>query len=85
MTHVLIRRSLGFTARGIAGLCTAPVKVETSSALTGVGKPLKNTSAMVISDKPEFNLLPRGAVGLLCFGGDQVVSRKTNDSKYRTC
>jgi acyl-CoA synthetase (AMP-forming)/AMP-acid ligase II len=52
------------------------VKIETSSAITGVGKPLKNTSAMVIADKAEFNLLPRGAVGLLCFGGDQVVSRK---------
>jgi hypothetical protein len=38
--------------------------------------PLKNTSAMVIADKDGFNLLPRGAVGLLCFGGDQVVSRQ---------
>lgn len=60
----------------MAGLFIAPVKIETSSAITSLGLPLKNTSAMVIVDKDGFNLLPRGAVGLLCFGGDQVVSPK---------
>jgi hypothetical protein len=59
----------------MAGICTASVRIETSSAITSLGLPLKNTSAMVIANKDGFDLLPRGAVGLLCFGGDQVVSR----------
>ena len=59
---------------GIAGLCTTPVKIDTSSVSTIIGQPLKNTSAVIIADKAGFNLLPLGAVGLLCFGGDQLVS-----------
>ncbi|KAJ5368803.1 Nonribosomal peptide synthase sidC [Penicillium cataractarum] len=67
----------GLTTRGIAGLCTVPAEVETSSTITGVGMPLKNISAMVIADKAGFNSLPRGAVGLLCFGGGQVGTSST--------
>lgn len=73
---VLINSSSGYTIRGLAGLCTVPVKIEASSAITSIGVPPKNTSVMVIANKAGFNLLPRGAVGLLCFGGDQVVSRE---------
>lgn len=64
----------GYSTRGLAGLCTAPIKIETSDVITSIGQPLKNTSAVVIADKPGFHLLPRGAVGLLCFNGDQLVS-----------
>ncbi|OKP15175.1 Hydroxamate-type ferrichrome siderophore peptide synthetase [Penicillium subrubescens] len=64
----------GYTTRGMAGICTASVRIETSSAITSLGLPLKNTSAMVIANKDGFDLLPRGAVGLLCFGGDQVAT-----------
>lgn len=64
----------GYSPCGIAGLCTIPVKIDTSSVSTIIGQPLKKTSAVIIADKAGFNLLPRGAVGLLCFGGDQLVS-----------
>ncbi|KAJ5151010.1 Nonribosomal peptide synthase sidC [Penicillium canariense] len=62
----------GYNTRGLAGICTASPDIQISSIATNVGAPLKNTSAMVIADKSEFKLLPRGAVGRLCFGGDQV-------------
>lgn len=39
-----------------------------------VGKPLQNTSVMVLRGEDSFDLLPLGAVGELCFGGNQVVS-----------
>lgn len=71
---VLTHLYSGYSTRGLAGLRTAPIKIETSSLFTSIGKPLKNTSAVVIADKPGFHLLPRGAVGLLCFNGDQLVS-----------
>lgn len=29
---------------------------------------------MIVAEKEPFTLLPRGALGKLCFGGDQVVS-----------
>lgn len=48
--------------------------VTASDNLRNIGKPFKNTSAFVISGGPGFSLLPRGAVGEFCFGGDQVVS-----------
>lgn len=71
--HILIYRFLGYTTRGLAGPCTTQVKIEISSAITSLGTPVKNTSVMVVANKDGFNLLPRGAVGILCFGGDQVV------------
>jgi non-ribosomal peptide synthetase component F len=34
--------------------------------------PLKNTSVMIVADGDSLGLLPRGAIGELCFGADQV-------------
>ncbi|EFE39833.1 nonribosomal siderophore peptide synthase SidC [Trichophyton verrucosum HKI 0517] len=36
------------------------------------GRPLPNTSAFVLAEGERFSLVPRGAIGELCFGGDQV-------------
>lgn len=47
--------------------------VEPFDVIRNIGKPFKNTSAFVVSDGPEFSILPRGSVGEFCFGGDQVV------------
>ncbi|EEA25907.1 nonribosomal siderophore peptide synthase, putative [Talaromyces marneffei ATCC 18224] len=53
-------------------ICTVKPKVSQLDDLRNIGKPIKNTSAFVISDDPVFTLLPRGSVGEFCFGGDQV-------------
>lgn len=46
-----------------------------------VGKPLQNTSVVVLRGEDSFDLLPLGAVGELCFGGDQVVSSLSMSSE----
>ncbi|KAJ5707230.1 hypothetical protein N7488_007031 [Penicillium malachiteum] len=62
----------GYDNLGLAGICTVNPYVESSTSLTNIGKPLENTSVFILSDQDKFTLLPRGAVGELCFGGDQV-------------
>ncbi|KAI1933801.1 hypothetical protein LOZ66_006309 [Ophidiomyces ophidiicola] len=54
-------------------ICTIKPRVSKVDFLSNVGKPFKNTSAFVISDKPSsFSLVPKGAIGEFCFGGTQV-------------
>ncbi|CAI7665164.1 unnamed protein product [Penicillium glandicola] len=43
-----------------------------STYVRNIGRPLKNTSTMIVADGDSLDLLPRGAIGELCFGGDQV-------------
>ncbi|KAJ6015024.1 hypothetical protein N7540_009615 [Penicillium herquei] len=62
----------GYDNLGLAGVCTVNPHVESSTSLTNIGKPLENTSVLILSDHENFTPLPRGAVGELCFGGDQV-------------
>lgn len=45
--------------------------VSTTDLINNIGRPLDNTSAFVI-DPNDTNIMPRGAVGELCFGGYQV-------------
>ncbi|KAJ5788123.1 hypothetical protein N7457_003113 [Penicillium paradoxum] len=52
--------------------CTLCPNVQASTHVQNIGRPLKNTSAMIIAEGDSFSLLPKGAVGELCFGGDQV-------------
>ncbi|KAJ5946268.1 hypothetical protein N7454_003107 [Penicillium verhagenii] len=59
---------------GLAGVCTLYTNVESSSSLANMGTPLQNTSVIIVSEKhkPSVHMLPYGAVGELCFGGDQI-------------
>ena len=47
---------------------------ETSRYLSNIGKPLVNTSAIILTDEDPFTMLLRGGIGKLFLGGDQVVS-----------
>lgn len=49
-----------------------------SHFISNIGRPLPNTSVFVLAEGERFSLVPRGAVGELCFGGDQVVSAFQN-------
>ena len=46
-------------------------KIDVSTSVRNIGQPLGNTFAIIV-DGESLCLLPRGAVGELCFGGDQV-------------
>ncbi|KAJ5084270.1 AMP-dependent synthetase/ligase [Penicillium alfredii] len=62
----------GYLNRGLTNVCTFYKGVEASTLTANVGRPLNNTSAMIAADQEPFHPLPRGAVGEICFGGDQV-------------
>ncbi|KAJ5660247.1 hypothetical protein N7507_006698 [Penicillium longicatenatum] len=62
----------GYDSLGLAGVCTLYRDFQSSTSLANIGTPLSNTSVIIVSDKPSGTMVPRGAVGELCFGGDQV-------------
>ncbi|CRG90441.1 Hydroxamate-type ferrichrome siderophore peptide synthetase [Talaromyces islandicus] len=62
----------GYGPSETTNICTVQPNVTASDNLRNIGKPFKNTSVFVVSGGSEFSLLPRGAVGEFCFGGDQV-------------
>ncbi len=63
----------GYGPSETTNICTVKPRVEARDAINNIGPPLKNTSAFVASDAENFTILPRGALGEFCFGGDQVV------------
>lgn len=64
----------GYDSLGLAGVCTLYPNFQSSNSLANIGKPLSNTSVIIVSSKRSEKMVPRGAVGEICFGGDQVVS-----------
>lgn len=67
---------VGYGSQGIAGVATLCTNVDLAVFPNNIGVPLRNTSAVIIADTPTatVNILPRGALGELCFGGTQIVS-----------
>ncbi|CAG8889549.1 unnamed protein product [Penicillium egyptiacum] len=61
-----------YSNRALAHACTLCPNMQATTNVRNVGRPLKNTSVMIIADGVSLGLLPRGAIGELCFGGDQV-------------
>ncbi|KAM5447569.1 NRPS cluster protein [Microsporum canis] len=62
----------GYGPSETTNICTVRPNMCASHFISNIGKPLVNTSAFVLAEGDEFSLVPRGAVGELCFGGDQV-------------
>ncbi|KAF1813068.1 hypothetical protein P152DRAFT_395882 [Eremomyces bilateralis CBS 781.70] len=52
-------------------ICTVKEDVKDSDVINNIGPPFKNTSVFV-SGVRGFEILPRGSIGELCFGGSQV-------------
>ncbi|KAJ5387232.1 hypothetical protein N7509_009773 [Penicillium cosmopolitanum] len=65
---------VGYGSQGIAGVATLCTNVDLAVFPNNIGVPLRNTSAVIIADTPTatVNILPRGALGELCFGGTQI-------------
>jgi len=78
VTELVFRRWAGkglYQAYGPAectNVCTCRPAVMVNHAINNIGRPFPNTSAFVIADNDEFNVLPRGAIGELAFGGEQI-------------
>ncbi|OAX83260.1 hypothetical protein ACJ72_02381 [Emergomyces africanus] len=62
----------GYGPSETTNICTVRPNLKPTDFINNIGRPFKNTSAFVISGEDGFKLLPRGAVGEFCFGGDQV-------------
>jgi amino acid adenylation domain-containing protein len=59
-----------YSSDALVHACTLS-QINISTSIRNIGQPLLNTFA-IIMDTESMCLLPRGAVGELCFGGDQV-------------
>lgn len=66
--------STGYGPSETTNICTIKPNIRHTDHMNNIGKPLENMSAFVASDSPVFSLVPKGGVGELCFGGEQVVS-----------
>lgn len=55
------------------GICTICTTTKPSTCSENREKPGRKTFAMVVTDQNATSLLPRGAYGEICFGGDKVV------------
>ena len=62
----------GYGPSETTNICTVNSRVSEFDMINNIGSPFPNTSAFLILEGSHFKLVPRGGVGELCFGGDQV-------------
>ena len=62
---------VGYGPSETTNICTVRPSVTSKDMINNIGPPFDNTSAFVL-DPSSDAILPRGAVGELCFGGEQV-------------
>ena len=78
---------IGYGPSETTNICSVNPKAAPTVCRENVGPPLRNTSAFVLKpDSSNFEVLPRGAIGELAFGGEQVFrgylnSPQLNDAK----
>lgn len=65
-------KSLGYGPSETTNICTVKSCVVASDTINNIGPPLRNTSAFVIQGSAKLLMVPKGGIGELCFGGDQV-------------
>jgi amino acid adenylation domain-containing protein len=70
----------GYGPSETTNICTVKARVSVSDVIDNIGPPLKNTSA-VVCDPVSNDILPLGAIGELCFGGDQVFRGYLNNEE----
>ncbi|KAJ8117348.1 hypothetical protein OPT61_g1437 [Boeremia exigua] len=61
----------GYGPSETTNICTVRPLVTPKDLINNIGPPFDNTSAFVL-DPSSDTILPRGAIGELCFGGEQV-------------
>jgi amino acid adenylation domain-containing protein len=63
--------SIGYGPSETTNICTVRPYVTTDDMINNIGKSFPNTSTLVLAPCKDY-ILPRGAIGELCFGGSQV-------------
>src|SRR5690606_30586524 len=53
-------------------MVTLAERMDRTDAATNIGRPLPTTSFFCLAEREDFQILPIGAAGELCFGGCQV-------------
>lgn len=61
----------GYGPSETTNICTVKPNVTAVDTIRNIGRPFRNTSAFVLSPGGS-TVLPKGALGEFCFGGDQV-------------
>ncbi|KAF2733065.1 hypothetical protein EJ04DRAFT_495911 [Polyplosphaeria fusca] len=61
----------GYGPSETTNICTVRAAVTANDLINNIGAPFRNTSVFVLNPENE-NIVPRGAIGELCFGGEQV-------------
>ena len=62
----------GYGPSETTNICTVNPAVESDHVINNIGPPFENTSAFVLAQGYDFQLVPLGGLGELCFGGQQV-------------
>jgi amino acid adenylation domain-containing protein len=62
----------GYGPSETTNICTVNPAVESDHVINNIGPPFENTSAFVLTQETDFQLVPLGGLGELCFGGQQV-------------
>jgi amino acid adenylation domain-containing protein len=62
----------GYGPSETTNICTVNPAVESNHIINNIGPPFENTSAFVLTQDSDFQLVPLGGLGELCFGGQQV-------------
>ena len=63
----------GYGPSETTNICTINPVMTKEQHVNNIGTTLLNTSAFILAPDDGFELIPRGGVGELCFGGSQVV------------
>lgn len=64
----------GYGPSETTNICTMNAAMTQKEHMNNLGLTLQNTSAFILALHDDFELVPRGGVGELCFGGSQVVT-----------
>lgn len=63
----------GYGPSEVTNICTINPAMSQSQDVNNLGHALDNTSTFILAQHDGFELVPRGGIGELCFGGTQVV------------
>ncbi|KAF4550872.1 AMP-binding enzyme-like protein 8 [Elsinoe fawcettii] len=62
----------GYGPSETTNICSVNVNMSADDAINNIGQSFVNTSTFILPTNGDFAPLPRGALGELCFGGQQV-------------
>ena len=63
----------GYGPSEMTNICTMNAAMTQQEHVNNLGPTLDNTSVFIMAPHDGFEIIPRGGVGELCFGGSQVV------------